>query len=72
MPRASLPSLPFPECQPAYGSGGWPVLVPTLRQHPGFTPAPALHPGHGCFTTSSYLLTSGSCLQLSPGAPSHL
>lgn len=37
MPRASLPSLPFPECQLAYGSEGWPVLAPTLRQHPGFT-----------------------------------
>lgn len=37
MPRDSLPSLPFPECQPAYSSGGWPLLEPTLWQHPGFT-----------------------------------
>lgn len=37
MPRASLPSLSFPECRPTYGSEGWPVLTPTVRQHPGFT-----------------------------------
>lgn len=34
MPRASLPSLSFPECWPTYGSEGWPVLTPTVRQHP--------------------------------------